>query len=217
MAQSFPMPLATFFAGLGIASITQDLTEAMEYARTEGGAVTTADLGPRLWQTSITINPDYHADIAAIKARLNLLRQAGRSLLVGSSPIEYPRNDPGGVILGAANVQIKSVAGNNRDLTLKGLPLGYKLTYGDVLSFTYGSNPIRYAMHQIASEATANALGELTVEVVDFIRPGAIENTAVVLKKPYHKAVILPGSTQPGAARHVISEGVTFGLIQTLR
>lgn len=217
MAQSFPMPIADFFGTIPIRTVSQDFGEAMEFNQTGGGEITSADLGPRLWKTTFAINPDYHVHIERIKAKLNMLRQANRSLLVTSSPIEYPQHDPDGSILGANVVTIKSIAGNNRDVTLQGLPVGYELGAGDVFSFTYGSNPVRYAMHQIVSDSVANANGDIIVEVAGFIRPGALPDMVVTLKKPYYKAVVVPNSTEIGEASNIISNGLSFSVVQTLR
>lgn len=217
MAQSFPMPIDQFFGNIPIRTVSQDLGEAMEYNQTAGGEIVTADMGPRLWRTTFTLNPDYHAPLNRIRARLNMLRQANRSLIVTSSPIEYPDYDPDGSILGASTITIKSVAGNNRDITLTGFPVDYELRAGDMLSFTYGSNPVRYAMHQVVSDGVANVVGDMTVEVADFIRPGAMPGMGVVLKKPYYKAVVVPDSTESGEASNIISNGLSFSVIQTLR
>lgn len=217
MAQTFPMPINQFFGNIPIRTVSQDLGEAMEFNQTEAGEITTADMGPRLWKTKFSINPDYHMPIERIKAKLNLLRQANRSVIVPSMPIQYPAYDPDGSILGASVVTIKSIAGNNRDLTLTGLPVDYELGAGDVLSFTYGSNPIRYAMHQIVSDSTANAIGDIVVEVVDFIRPGALTGMVVNLIKPFYKGVVVPNSTEIGEAGNIISSGVSFEVVQTFR
>lgn len=217
MAQVFPMPIADFFGKIPIRTVSQDLGEALEFNQTGAGEITSADLGPRLWKTTFSINPDYHVHIERIKAKLNLLRQANRSLLVQSSPIEYPQYDPDGSILGANVVTIKSIAGNNRDLTLQGLPVDYELGAGDVLSFTYGSNPVRYAMHQIVSDSKASSIGDITVEVSDFIRPGALTGMVVHLIKPFYKAVVVPNSTEIGEASNIISNGLSFSVVQTLR
>lgn len=217
MAQSFPMPINQFFGTIPIRTVSQDLGEAMEFNQTAGGEIVTADMGPRLWKTTFTLNPDYHVPLSRIKAKLNLLRQANRSLLVTSSPIEYPSFDPDGSILGASVVTIKTIAGNNRDLTLTGLPVDYELRAGDMLSFTYGSSPVRYAMHQVVSDGVANAVGDITIEVTDFIRPGALPGMVVTLIKPYYKAIVVPNSTEAGEASNIISNGLSFSVIQTLR
>ena len=218
MAQTFPMLLADFFDGLPIKGFTPDLTEAMEYSRSKGGEIFTADFGPRLWQMDIVVAAGTHAKIEQIKARLQLLRSPGRSLLVGSMPLLYPQKDPLGSIIGASTILLKAVAGNNREINLSGFPAGYELTPGDFLSFTYGSNPVRYAMHQVVAPKIAAGDGTMTaLEVVDFIRPGWVVDTPVRIRKPMYKAVVVPGSTDIMESDAIMSGGVKFSVIQTFR
>lgn len=218
MAQTFPMALADFFAGLPIQSSVPTLGEAMEFSQTGAGEVLTVDLGARLWMMDVSIRLGSYAEIERIKARLDLLRSAGRSLLVHSIPLLAPQYDPTGAILGASDVRLASVASNNREMSITGLPAGYKLTAGDFISFQYRTDPVRYAMHQFASDATANGSGVISsVEVSNFIRPGAVANTQLQLIKPRYKAVVVPGSTKAPTIGQMKSEGLSFSLIQTLR
>ncbi|MCL5459694.1 hypothetical protein M3M33_13750, partial [Loigolactobacillus coryniformis] len=79
---------------------------------------------------------------------------------------------------------------NNRVVTLSGFAPGYDLTTGDFMSFSYGSNPVRYAMHQFASDGVADSNGEIEIETNSFIRPGFALDTVVRLIKPFYKAVV---------------------------
>lgn len=218
MAQTFPMLLEDFFDGLPIKGFTPDLTEAMEYSRTKGGEIITSDYGPRLWTMDLVVPAGTHAKIEQIKARLQLLRSPARSLLVGSMPLLYPQKDPQGSLIGSTTVLLKAVAGNNREINLSGFPVGYELTVGDFISFTYGSNPVRYAMHQVVASKIAAGDGTMTaLEVVDFIRPGWAVNTPVRIRKPMYKAIVIPGSTEVMESDAIMSAGVKFSVIQTFR
>lgn len=218
MAYTFPLPLADFFDGLPITQFAPQLSEALEYSQTGAGEILTADLGPRLWTNKVTIRTGYYAEIEAIKAKLNLLRQAGRSLLVHSMPLKAPQYDPTGSILGASVVTLAAVDANNREIDLAGLPEGYTLQPGDFLSFTYGSSPTRYAMHQVVNTKVATALGAITdLEVVPFINPGYALGATITLIKPTYKAVYMPGSFDPGTSAARMTEGVSFSVIQTFR
>lgn len=219
MAYTFPLPLADFFAGLPIQTVVPDLLEALEMSQDGGGSILTADVGPRLWKMDISIRPGEYDDIEAIKAKLNLLREAGRSLIVHAIPAVAPRADPTGAILGASVVTLQSVnVANNREITLAGLPAGYKLSVRDCLSFTYGSNPVRYAMHQVVKDVTADGAGvAANVEVISFIRPGFTLDAPVRLIKPQFKAIVVPGSTNPGRVGQRVIDGLQFSVMQTLR
>lgn len=219
MALTFPLALTDFFAGLPIQTIEPDLDEALDYSETGGGELLTADLGPRLWSASVTLRLGEYGEMENIRAKLDTLRYAGRSLLVHAIPSIGPQADPQGVILGASDVRLAAVAGNNRDVTLSGLPAGYVLKGGDCFSFMYGSNPVRYAMHRIVANAdvVANGSGVAVVESSSFIRPGYVINSAVKLIKPTFKAVIVPGSVRAGTTGGTKTTGISFMLRQTLR
>ncbi|MBP2160259.1 MULTISPECIES: hypothetical protein [Asticcacaulis] len=109
------------------------------------------------------------------------------------------------------------MAPSRSELTLKGLPVGYVLSPGDYLGFSYGAEPERHALHDLASGGTANEDGEVTVEVSGFVRLGALANRPVnpcpagVQGRPY------PGN---GVARHRRGQyitGIGFKWRQTLR
>jgi hypothetical protein len=217
LAYTFPLLLTDFFEGLPITTSAPDLGEAMEYSETGGGEVMTADIGERLWRMTVTLRPGHYAEIEPIRAKLRMLRQAGRSLLVHSMPLTAPINDPDGVTLGASAVTLEAVASNNRELTLTGLPSGYQLKCGDFLSFTYGSAPVRYAFHQIISATPATVEGLATVEVISWIQPGFTLDAPVKLIKATFKAIIVPQSTNTGSSGQMFTQGVSFDVMQTLR
>lgn len=218
MAYTFPMSLTQFFDGLPIEFSTPELGEALDYSQTGAGEVLTADLGPRLWKMGVTIRLGHYAEIEKVRAKLSLLRQAGRSFFVHSMPLIAPQSDPTGSILGSSVVKLTSVNANNREVSLSGLPPSYKITTGDFMSFAYGSGPVRYAMHQFVEDRTADVGGVISnVEVSSFVRPGAAPETDIRLVKPFFKAVVVPGSTNTGRSGQLVTEGLSFSVIQTLR
>lgn len=219
MALSFPTSLNNFFGSLPIKSARPDLTESVEINQNGYGELITANLGMRLWEMSITLrNGDYH-EMEAHRARINVFRQAGRPFLVHAIPSKFPRYDPTGGILGATLPTLQTVNGNQRDIILAGLPNGYKLYPGDCISFEYGSNPVRYAFHQIVSgPVTANGSGVTPVfEVVPNLRPGYALDSDVRLISPRFKAIIKPGSVNMGSSESQRTDGISFSVIQTLR
>lgn len=218
MALTFPLSAAQFFQGLPIQSFVFDLGEALETNENGYGEILTADIGSRLWTVDCKIRPGYYAEIEQIKARMDVLRQAGRSLIITAMPIKAPQFDPTGAILGASSVVLNAVQGNNRELRLGGLPSGYVITTGDVLSYQYGSNPIRYAYHRVVVGATAAGSGITgLIEVAPFIQPGFSLGVAVKLIKPEMKAVYVPGSFNPGSSGGQFTSDVAFKFQQTLR
>ena len=113
---------------------------------------------------------------------------------------------------------IDTLNADNRRLKISGLPANYVLTLGDIIGFTYGSSPTRYALHQVASVSVTASGAGLTdwVELDPPIRAGATTSTAVALDRPTCKAVLVPGSHTPAKVRR-IGEGASFRFIQTLR
>lgn len=218
MALSFPLALADLMDRLPIGSITIDLPDSLaKSGETGGGDILTADIGHRLWKGDILIADINHADAEDAASRISVLRAAGRSFFVYDKARPGPRQDPDGSILGAATVRIQSIASNNRDVVLYGVPVGYVLSTGDKLSFAYGSNPIRHAYHRMVTGGAANGAGQVAIEVDPPIQAGAVPDIVVTLVKPVCKAVYVPGSFTPGSSQGTRTTGIKFSWQQTLR
>lgn len=211
MAISFPVPLDLFFDGLPVEASSPELQETYETNQNGYGEILTADLGARLWKMEITIRPGSYDEMEPIRAKLNMLRQAGRTLFAHAIPRKFPRNDPTGAILDGASVTLATVNANQRDLTLGGLPGGFQVAEGDYLSFQYGSDPVRYAFHQVVRRVAQQ------IEVTPNIRPGYTIGAPVQLVRPYFKGIIVPNSTRLGNTGQTRTSGISFTLQQTLR
>lgn len=219
MVQTFPLPLDDFFAGLPIASVTFDLSEALEQSQTGAGEIIDADLGPRLWTGEVTLGRLSRAETQQALARIDALRYAGRSFFVYPTAQAYPLADPTGAGLAGAAPQIDTLSADTRQIALNGLPSGYQLSEGDFLAFEYVNTATRYALHKLSGGgATADGLGVTPLfEVVPHIRPGAAVGAAVVLGRPFCKARLVPGSTQAGQTRKTFTDSISFRFVQTLR
>jgi len=216
MALSFPLTAAQFMQMLRIQSARLWVPDAVVSEATEGGEIFTASRGPRLWQAEFTLAPGAHADIDFDEARLSLLTMPGASFFAYDPRRTGPRDDPDGTILGANAPTISSVA--YRDIGISGLPAGYVLRRGDYIGWSYGTSPIRYALHRAVSTATASGAGVISaIEVVPPVRPGLTVGTAVSLRRPVCKMVVQPGSVSVGVGSGMISAGATFRATQTLR
>jgi hypothetical protein len=216
MALTFPVALVDFFDGIPVQVATPDLGEAVEMSETGGGELITADVGVRLWRMDVSLRPGTYAEIERIKAKLQTLRYAGRSLMVHSIPMIAPSYDPNGAILGANVVQVANAT--SREISISGLPAGYQLKAGEFLSFPYGTSPVRYALHQIVEDKTASGGGVITnMEVVPHVRAGWVAGDIVRLIKPQFKAVVMPGSTSMPSISQQLSTGLKFSVQQTLR
>lgn len=215
MAFTFPLSIADFMAYLPIGEIRFDAPPQLEMAQTAGGEVFTHELGPMLWRGQITLGKMQAAEARHPEVLLDLLGPSGRSFWAYDTRYPAPQFDPSGTLLGASTPTIHSLT-NAREMRITGLPVGYKLQRGDYFSFDYAG---RRALHRVASvTVTANALGITPVfEVTPMIRPGALVGAAVTLIQASCKARLLPGQTDKGARRSTITEGMTFGFIQTLK
>lgn len=215
---TFPLALADFADGLRVRSFGWDLSENRRTSETGGGEILTSDLGPRLWRGAVEIAPNTYDGQRAAQALAHALRSGGRTFFVSPWKSQYPTEDPDGSLLGAATPSLKTPTGGSDVVTLQGLPVGYVLGAGDYFSFAYGTSPTRYALHQIAAvSGPADAAGELQVQIVPAIRPGAADGDAVTLVKPACKAIVRPGSFKSSEIGLAAAGGLSFEFHQTLR
>ena len=216
MALTFPLSLSDFYGGLRLLSCELMMPPANEMHRSANGELHEACLGSRLWEGTVNLAKVSIRDGEALRAKLNLLRQAGASFLLHPFLPCGPRIDRNGVILGSSTPTIHTLDANNRELRVQGLPEGYQLSGGDFLSFTYGS-PARHAMHQIVSSAAVADVTGVTplFEVVPHIRPGAVAGAAVTLIRPVVKAIVTEFQMGNiiGPSRH----GISFSFIQKVK
>lgn len=213
MAFSFPLTTAQFLNQLRVQSARFWLPESATMESTEGGEIFTAARGPRLWQAEFSLPPGHHATVDGREAQLSMLAQSGRSFFAYDPRRLGPAADPTGAGLAGYSPTITSATA--REVTISGLPPNYRISQGDYLGWSYGSNPVRYALHRSVWGVVATAGGVLTVEVTPNIRPGAAG--AVSLVQPVCKMILVPGGYSPGAGAGVITTGATFRAQQTLR
>ena len=215
---SFPLTLDQFFHLLPVAVAKMSPGEALEIAETGSGEILTADIGTTLWTGQIDLGKMLHAEAADIGPLLNILRRPGASFLVSDPARPWPRLDPKGAFLGASAPKILSVGATMRELSVEGLPAGYPLSRGDLVSFQYGASPVRHALHELVGSAIADSTGKTgLIEVNPPLRPGAAAGQALQLAWPSCKARLVPGSTETGTSSHTITSGATLRWTQTLR
>lgn len=216
MPAIWPLPTSEFMDVLPIQTVTAKPGRAMTTTEGADGSLIAHKRGARLWQGSITLDIEAHDFWAAVEATLSILEEAGASFLFRDPRMSGPIADPGKIILGAAAPYISELAGNNRELALSGLPQGYVLQRGDLLGFTYGANPTRYAYHRIFKGGIASLGGVISdIEVTPRIRQGAMIGAAVTLGTPTLKATLK--AAEYGLSRSKISQGGSFEWVQTLR
>ncbi len=213
LAQLFDHPL------FGASAMSCFLPDNRRFNKTGGGLVFGSERGARLWQGSIQMTVLPHADAAEIDALMSLVTGNGMAFLMYDSRSAYPRADPTGSILGASAPTISFVNANRADINISGLPAGYVLSAGDTLAFTYGSAPVRYAMHRIVVGRTASGGGVAsTLQISPPVRTTGLAGTPVTLIKSPMIAQVVPGSyVPPNFQTGVISSPGSFDFMQTLR
>jgi hypothetical protein len=217
MPLSYPLTRAQFFNLLRIESAAAPvLSEPVAELRRADGGLQRAALGEALWQGQVQLVREYHPDAAGNEALLSLLLRPGASFFAGDPRYTGPKADPGGVILGSAAPKLHSVTEARRELRLFDLPAGYVLSRGDLLSFAYGSDPTRYALHRIVVGGVAAGDGITpNLEVVPSVRAGFAVNAAVNLLTPSCKAIMRQAGM--GTAGQIITAGAGFEWVQVLR
>lgn len=219
MALSFPLSVDDFFSWLPLSNLSFHLPGSFEAAETGGGEIFTAALGTRLWTGTATLGKMSYEEIAKAEVYLSALQRPGATFMAYDRRRPAPGADPAGGLISGVTPQINSLAANNCELSLTNLPASYELQVGDYLSFQYGSNPTRTALHRVVTDtAVADGLGVTGLfEVEPHIRPGATIGTGVSLAPAACKAQIVPDSFDPGSNRRRINEGMKFQFRQTLR
>lgn len=220
MALTFPLSLAQFFAAMPFREdgVQFGLNAGVQSSQTQGGEIVTADVATRLWSGTVSLDTMRNDMADGVLARIDALTYAGRTFMAHNPRRRGPIADPLGAALGASTPQIHTLDANARELRLIGLPPGYVLTAGDMVAFSYGAVPVRFALHRIVVGGVADGAG-LTplIEVAPNIRPGASVGAAVTLIRPACKALIVPGSVSTGNRGRRHTSGIGFSFIQTLR
>lgn len=206
----------TFFGLLPIETSRFSLSEPVESNRLASGEVLTASLGAALWQGEVTLSRRRSDAVQEIEARIDRLLRPGEYFEAYDVRRNGPKSDEGGVILGASTPTIDTLGGDNKSLSLTGLPAGYVLSAGDYIGWNYGSSPVRTALHRLVTGATADGLGVTpSFEVAPYIRSGVSAGAGVTLVRPVIKAKLT--SADYGGGAKVFTAGARFSFIQTLR
>ncbi|SOC48432.1 hypothetical protein SAMN05892877_1652 [Rhizobium subbaraonis] len=217
MALSFPLNASEFANKLRIQTARWWLQEHQESSITGGGEFLVADLAPRLWRADVSLWPMFHDDAAEVQALIESLDGSLNAFNLYDPRKRYPRSDPKGTVIDGASPVISSLSGNNKQLTISGLPANYVLSGGDMFGFLYGPDSERRALHRIVSRVVANAAGVAAgVEVRPHFRPGVVTGTALNFVSPVARVKLVPGSFEPGTARRNITEGMSFQAQQVI-
>lgn len=183
MTLAFPLSLAQFSDLLDVAEATPlTLRRGDERSGVGDGRYWSARLHEPLWQTTLTLSRlDNFADGALINSKLNVLGLMENTCLY--TPVG--RNGPAsGVTTGLGAVTVSGIRADRGGVTLSGLPDGFVLTSGDVLSIQHGTG--RYYLGEFSEGGTANSSGAIVNhrEIRPYLPFGVPVGAAVNLVRP---------------------------------
>lgn len=218
MALTFPLAISSFWddSRVLIRGGSLALSDVRRHHMTAGGAILDSSRGFRMWAGSAELTMLSHESAIGVDTILAMLTEGGASFLLYDKRKSKLAADPNGLQSG---ITMTAVGANKVDITLSGFSAGFQLYAGDSLSFTYGSNPLRYAYHRVVQAPNAaDGFGVATsVQVTPPIRDGYTLPASVTVNKARLKAKIVPGSLvmshgRPGR----LSDGAKFDFVQTL-
>lgn len=216
MAFTFPLAVADFALLLPIKQMSFRLGRSVTFSETGDGDVITHQYGMRRWGGEIELDREMTADAARINAGIEVLGSAGASFLLPDLRHRGPRADPTGAALGGASPALNAIDPGLQIIGLSGLPAGYVLSAGDYIGWTYGTAPVRHALHRIANTRTAGPGGGLSgLIVTPAVRTGVQVGAAVQLIRPAVKAKLIEEDYGMGGA--VMTGGGLLKWEQTLR
>jgi hypothetical protein len=218
MALIFPLPAADFLDLLPCQSVQFHCPPQTAATGLAGGDLIRAEVAPQMWQGAYTMPPMRPRVAASFEVLIEALQGVGGSFYAYKKNQIGPASDPRGIALSGRSVVISSIDVAGSRLRLSGLPAGLVLTLGDFLAFDYSAGPVARALHRLQSGGVASAGGVSGwLSVSPHIEPGALVGAAVSLVRPACKAVIVPGSVDPGVTTGNITSGASFSFRQTFR
>lgn len=215
MAMTFPLDLPSLADKLSIASVKWDVMRFDQYSGIGSGHDLQAELAAPKWIADIELSPGYSDGLKQIAAITRKLHGSQNAFMLFDPLSQFPQADPDGSVLAASTVQVYTVGTDRQSLRLKGLPAGYVLTISDKAQIVYSSDPTRNFFLEISETVTASGAGITpSFEIYPHIPVGIAIDDVVILKKPACKMIMLPGSSNPGTARNIITEGASFRAIE---
>lgn len=214
MALQFPLARSEFQDLFGFAGFSPLRLQKFEEASGLGsGQPIHAQIAPPKWVAHFAFSRMRFGLAARAVALVEALGSSNRVNLYDPT-IPFPRADPGGVVLGSAKLAVVSIGFNNRSLRIGGMPAGYVLSEGDMVSIGYRS-PQRRWLGRIVESSEANGLGTSpTFEVRPALPAGIVPGDPVTLRKAY--GTFLISDFDPGRAEGLHVVGMRFSALQVI-
>ncbi|MEZ5752862.1 MAG: hypothetical protein R3D60_13160 [Paracoccaceae bacterium] len=211
MTLSFPMPWSDFAARLPIQSAPWTLKRFEEITWSAGSVPSVSDLADPRWSVRVTLDVLSTAEAVDLQTLLEL-HGAAHPFLMHDPERPGPRLDPNGATLGAASPSVASIGADG--VSLKGLPAGYVLSRGDLLSIAHGSAGQR-GLYVLGETITADGTGVTPVAAtLPRLRSIAAADDPVGLINPTGLMLVVPGSYDAGEPNGVIRRGMRFDAVE---
>ena len=212
MALTFPFALTSFANLLPKTSVRFDLKYQQEMSGLAVGQVIVADLGPAFWEAEITMINLQNDDWRALQALVLALDGGLNDFYLYDPRCAYPQYDPDGSKLGSSTITNTNVASNGKVMDFTGFPNNYKINPGDMFSFDYGSGNAYRALHMVVNGGTANSSHDLNnVEFRPHLDdPSLATGKTMDFIKPAGRFKMIPGTYDTGAARQMMTTGMTL-------
>lgn len=215
MALVYPLALAAFFDKVQVKSASLKIDDNQEYTGLGSGEILTAQKAPPAWVSDISMRAS-HDEVAQVQALIEALDGSINSFYMYDTRRIFPIVYPNGLTIPAGGIKINSLGANNKSFSLKNCNPAQIFSVGDLLSFDYGANPVRRAMHRVVEASVANGSGVTPVfEVRPHFRVGAAVDLVVTVIKPAVKMRIVPGTFSEGSDTEVTTT-LSFTARQTI-
>lgn len=211
MAISFPMPWQNFAGLLPIQSAPWHLKRFEQVTYSGSSTPEVSELADPRWTVKVRLDLMAGREATDIQALFDL-HGSGHPFHLHDPERMAPRLDPTGAVLGNATPTVATVSANG--IALAGLPAGYTLSRGDLISIEHGA-PGRRGAYALSETVTANAAG-VTPVFVTSPRARIVTQTgqSVDLMRPTALMIVVPGSFQPGETVNTIRRDMTFDAVE---
>lgn len=211
MAVTFPRDKP---ASLRFSNYTFGLRRMQELHPLRSARTIAVDLGPSVWAVTASVVPRNETDLGAIRAFFDTLSSIEQAYFydpLREYPLAYRLTGWLGGFTGVCT--LASVAANNVEIGLSGLPSGFVLSPGDYIPWDYGTDS--RALHRVVVGGTASGGGTLSVEVRPHVRPGWAVGPTASLYKPSARMFVVPDTYDDPVDPRRLSTP-SFQAIQTL-
>jgi hypothetical protein len=207
--------LAAFWDTLPIQSVVWDEMEQEVRSQLGAGGHLRYDMGGTLWRATVTLDRLEWATSKALRARLRAMKKVNGYFLATDPLSAAPAADPTGAILGVSAVTVHSVDGVTGELRLTGLPNGYVVDQGHMVSIDFGT-PAARALLSLDTAATSvgGTTGAFATTPVPWA--GIEAGDPVTILRPTAVFAMVAGGMRSGAIRKGLVDGNVFEMVQVL-